>query len=141
MIFSTSAIYFTLLYILFFFSYQYHLTYHFTSHNWPAPPTIHRGVEWSQFLKCSLLDCSLSANFLIFLLLILLSVVLSPLLFIYNIIAVMIDIDTLQFRGSKNLTYRQQTTDKKVNKREPTLQATSKFGLCYTPCILALIYG
>ena len=40
--------------------------------SWPAPPTIHRGVEWSQFLNCSLLDCSLSANFLIFLLLILL---------------------------------------------------------------------
>ena len=27
------------------------------------------------------------------------------------------------------------------NKREPTLQANSKFGLCYTPCILTLIYG
>ena len=44
--------------------------------NWPAPPTIHRGLEWPQFLNCSLsvclLDCSLSANFLIFLLLILL---------------------------------------------------------------------
>merc|ERR1711962_79491 len=26
-------------------------------------------------------------------------------------------------------------------KREPTLQANSKFGLCYTPCILTLIYG
>ena len=27
------------------------------------------------------------------------------------------------------------------NKRQPTLQASSKFGLCYTPCILALILG
>ena len=27
------------------------------------------------------------------------------------------------------------------DKREPTLQANSKFGLCYTPCILTLIYG
>ena len=44
-------------------------------------------------LVCLIVLC-LSANFLIFLLLILLSVVLSPLLFIYNIIAVMIDIDT-----------------------------------------------
>ena len=24
---------------------------------WPAPPTIHRGVEWSQFLNCSLFVC------------------------------------------------------------------------------------
>ena len=22
--------------------------------NWPAPPTIHRGLEWPQFLNCSL---------------------------------------------------------------------------------------
>ena len=29
----------------------------------------------------------------------------------------------------------------KINKREPTLQANSKFSLCYTPCILTLIYG
>ena len=28
-----------------------------------------------------------------------------------------------------------------INKREPTLQANSKFGLYYTPCILTLIYG
>ena len=27
------------------------------------------------------------------------------------------------------------------NKREPTLQANSKLGLCYTPCILTLMYG
>ena len=37
--------------------------------NWPAPPTIHRGLEWPQFLK-SLFVClfsvCLSANFLIF---------------------------------------------------------------------------
>ena len=26
-----------------------------------------------------------------------------------------------------------------INKRQPTLQASSKFGLSYTPCILALI--
>ena len=32
-------------------------------------------------------------------------------------------------------------TEEKVNKREPTLQANSKFGLCYTPCILTLMYG
>ena len=25
--------------------------------SWPAPPTIHRGVEWSQFLNCSLFVC------------------------------------------------------------------------------------
>ena len=29
----------------------------FTYNNWPAPPTIHRGVEWSQFLNCSLFVC------------------------------------------------------------------------------------
>merc|ERR1712243_156870 len=37
---------------------------------WPAPPTIHRGLEWPQFLNSlsvlCLLVCSLSANFLIF---------------------------------------------------------------------------
>ena len=38
------------------------------------------------------------------------------------------------FNYNKNFNIRQ-------NKREPTLQASSKFGLCYTPCILALIYG
>ena len=67
------------------------------NYNWPAPPTIHRGLEWPQFLNCSLLDCSLldckqifsfffssSSSF----------IVLSPLLFIYEIIAVMIEIDT-----------------------------------------------
>ena len=31
--------------------------------------------------------------------------------------------------------------DKDKYKRQPTLQASSKFGLCYTPCILALILG
>ena len=36
---------------------------------WPAPPTIHRGLEWPQFLNCSLSVLCLSANFLIFLLL------------------------------------------------------------------------
>ena len=47
--------------------------------NWPAPPTIHRGLEWPQCLNClfvclfvCLLDCLFWANFLIFLLLILL---------------------------------------------------------------------
>ena len=30
---------------------------------------------------------------------------------------------------------------KSLNKRQPTLQASSNFGLWYTPCILALIYG
>ena len=43
---------------------------------WPAPPTIHRGLEWPQFLNCSLSVCLivlwLSANFLSFLLLIIL---------------------------------------------------------------------
>ena len=41
---------------------------------WPAPPTIHRGLEWPQFLNslivclfvlCLFSDC-LSANFLIY---------------------------------------------------------------------------
>ena len=45
--------------------------------NSPPPPTIHRGLEWPQFLNCSLIvlwlfSVCLSANFLIFLLLILL---------------------------------------------------------------------
>merc|ERR1712115_506303 len=47
--------------------------------NWPAPPTIHRGLEWPQCLNClsvclsvCLIVCLFSANFLIFLLLILL---------------------------------------------------------------------
>ena len=70
---------------------------------WPTPSSIHRRLEWPQWLNrlfawlffvCLIVLCSLSANFLIFLLLILLSVVLSPLLFIYIIIAVMYDIDT-----------------------------------------------
>ena len=40
--------------------------------NWPAPPKIHRGLEWPQCLNCSLFDCSLfSANFLILLLILL----------------------------------------------------------------------
>merc|ERR1712126_579484 len=31
--------------------------------NWPAPPTIHRGVEWSQFFNCSLFDCLIVGKF------------------------------------------------------------------------------
>merc|ERR1712240_123967 len=54
---------------------------------WPAPPSIHRGLEWPQSLNrlfdCSLLVC-VSANFLIFLLLILLFIVLSPLLLAHS---------------------------------------------------------
>ena len=38
------------------------------------------------------------------------------------------------------LTLEREQVRKKY-KREPTLQANSKFGLCYTPCILTLIYG
>ena len=30
--------------------------------NWPAPPTIHRGLEWPQFLNCSLLVCLFSVG-------------------------------------------------------------------------------
>ena len=47
----------------------------FSNDYWPAPPTIHRGLEWPQFLNCSLFDClfvlCLSANFLILLLILL----------------------------------------------------------------------
>ena len=39
---------------------------------WPAPPSIHSGLEWPQSLNRLIVLCSLSANFLIFLLLILL---------------------------------------------------------------------
>merc|ERR1711873_303309 len=50
---------------------------------WPAPPSIHRGLEWPQLLNrlfdCSLLVC-LEANFLIFLLLTSSFIVLSSLL-------------------------------------------------------------
>ena len=31
------------------------------SEYWPAPLTIHRGLEWPQFLNCSLSACSRSA--------------------------------------------------------------------------------
>merc|ERR1711873_262314 len=48
---------------------------------WPAPPSIHRGLEWPQLLNrlfdCSLLVC-LEANFLIFLLLTSSFIVRSP---------------------------------------------------------------
>ena len=50
---------------------------------WPAPPTIHRGLEWPQCLNCSVFDClivCLIVNFLIFLLLTSSFIVLSPLL-------------------------------------------------------------
>merc|ERR1712239_89494 len=64
---------------------------HFSSPHllcWPAPPSIHRGLEWPQCLNCSLivlcLSVCLEANFLIFLLLTSSFIVLSPLLFIYK---------------------------------------------------------
>ena len=41
----------------------------------------------------------------------------------------------------KKIYVLKSSSNKIQDKREPTLQATSKFGLCYTPCILALIYG
>ena len=51
---------------------------------WPAPSSIHRGLEWSQCLNrliaCSLFFVCLEANFLIFLLLTSSFIVLSPLL-------------------------------------------------------------
>merc|ERR1712240_682628 len=50
---------------------------------WPAPPSIHRGLEWPQSLNrlsvCLIVLC-LEANFLIFLLLTSSFIVLSPLL-------------------------------------------------------------
>ena len=46
-------------------------------------------------------------------------------------------------RADKIVTvpYPPPWVDKAINKREPTLQANSKLGLCYTPCILTLMYG
>ena len=59
------------------------IMYDYYRANWPTPPSIHRGLEWPQCLNCLIVLClfvCLSANFLIFLLLILLYICLSPLL-------------------------------------------------------------
>ena len=54
---------------------------------WAAPPTIHRGLEWPQCLNClffvCLIVCSLSANILISLLILLFSLHLSYCLLCY----------------------------------------------------------
>ena len=42
---------------------------------------------------------------------------------------------------SKDTSFDTIESSYKEDKRQPTLQARSKFGLWYTPCILALIYG
>ena len=72
------------------------------SSNWPAPSSIQRGLEWTQLLKRSLLDCSLIVSKFSHFSLFHPSLFIqysteecsTVQLFIYKIIAVMIDIDT-----------------------------------------------